>query len=134
MRILAVVLVLGLFLAGCAQTGGTGTPQENTSTPSPPSGNASGGGNGGTAEPAKTVTVKIQGFAFNPAEVPVTQGDTVEWVNEDGAPHTVQSAGFESGTLAQGEKFSHTFTGAPGDYAYSCGIHASMHGKVTVIK
>ena len=134
MRILAIVLVLGLFLAGCAQTGGTGSPQENTSTPAPPAGNASGGGDGGAQGQAKTVTVKIQGFALNPAELSVRQGDTVEWVNEDAAMHTVKSAGFESGTLAQGEKFSHTFTAAPGDYAYSCGIHASMHGKVTVVK
>jgi len=122
MRILAIVLVLGLFLAGCAQTGGTGTPPGNQT------GGASEGGS------AKTFAVKIQGFAFNPADISVSQGDTVEWVNEDGAPHTVKFAGFESGTLAQGEKFSHTFTEAPGDYAYSCGIHPSMHGKVAVVK
>jgi plastocyanin len=133
MKILAIVLVLGLVLAGCAQTGNPGTPSGNATSPTPPAGNAS-GGSGIPAGPGNTVTVKIQGFAFNPADVSVSQGDTVEWVNEDGAPHIVKFAGFESGTLAQGGKFSHTFTEGPGEYPYSCAIHASMLGKVTVTK
>ena len=134
MKILAIALLLGLILAGCAQTGNAGTPSGNATPHTLPAGNASGGGNGVPTGTAKTVAVKIQGFAFSPADVSVSRGDTVEWVNEDAAPHTIKSAGFESGTLGQGEKFSHTFTEAPGEYPYSCGIHASMHGKVTVTK
>jgi plastocyanin len=134
MRLLALLLVFGLLFAGCAQTGGTGAVGNGTQSgnATAPSGNGSGAGPGtGTA---KTVAVNIQGFAFNPADVAVKQGDTVEWTNEDGAPHTIKASVFESGTLGQGATFSHTFSEAPGEYPYSCGIHPSMHGRVTVTK
>jgi plastocyanin len=134
MRMLVFIMVLGLLLAGCAQTGGTGTGGNGAQSGniSPLAGNVSGAGSGsGTA---KTVEVNIQGFAFNPAEVTVKQGDTVKWTNGDSVPHTVKASGFVSGTLGQGETYSHTFSEAPGEYAYSCGIHTSMHGKVTVTK
>jgi plastocyanin len=45
--------------------------------------------------------------------------------------HTWTGSGWDSGDLANGASFSHTFT-APGTYAFHCNIHPSMTGSVTV--
>ena len=81
----------------------------------------------------KLIPVLIQGFKFVPADVTVKVGDTVIWTNEDSAPHTVESSdgALKSDELSKGDKFTYTFTKA-GKYEYSCGIHTSMHGSVTV--
>ena len=78
-----------------------------------------------------TVEVKIAGFAFSPAELPVKVGTTVKWTNEDSAPHTVAGSGWGSDTLNKGQSFSYTFTSA-GTFAYQCGVHPNMKATVTV--
>jgi plastocyanin len=77
--------------------------------------------------------VTIQGFAFRPAELSIGVGTTVQWTNQDGAPHQVES---DDGTLAgpvmgTGATFSFTF-GTPGRITYHCAIHPSMNGVVVV--
>lgn len=75
------------------------------------------------------VTVKISNFQFTPKEVTVAAGTTVEWVDEVGR-HTVEAddGSFKSETLADGAKFSHTFTKA-GKYPYHCSFHGDKGGK-----
>ena len=83
---------------------------------------------------AADASVSIANFAFAPASVSVNAGDTVTWTNNDaGVPHTATADGgaFNSGTLASGASFSHTFTAA-GTFAYHCNIHPSMTGTVVV--
>lgn len=131
MKALIAILILSIFLLGCTQpqSSGSGT---SVSAPQP---NATGsGGSSGTGSPgaASTATVKISGFAFLPAEITVKQGDTVAWANEDDAPHIVAGSFFESPSLRKGESYTHIFTEAPGEYAYTCKIHPSMSGKVIV--
>jgi plastocyanin len=77
--------------------------------------------------------VTISGFAFSPATLNISIGTTVTWTNEDSVNHTVTSpsAGFDSGTLANGTTFSHTFNAA-GDFEYHCTIHSSMVGHIIV--
>ena len=66
-------------------------------------------------------------------------GDTVEWTNQDSASHTTTSGtggrfddiGWNSPTLSTGESFSHTFDQA-GTFTYTCRIHPSMSGTITV--
>jgi plastocyanin len=86
-------------------------------------------------QPAQPVTasnmVTIKNFAFSPASLTIKAGTTVTWTNQDSASHTISSASFSSGNLATGDKFQFTFTN-PGTYAYSCGIHPSMQGTITV--
>jgi len=81
------------------------------------------------ARAAATVTVKVSSFQFTPKTVTVAVGGTVEWVNEGGR-HTVEAddGSFKSETLADGAKFSHTFTKA-GTYAYHCSFHGDKGGK-----
>ena len=79
------------------------------------------------------VKVSIKDFKFAPADVTVKVGDSVEWTNEDSAPHTVESSDgtVKSDELSNGDSFKFTFAKA-GKYDYICGIHKSMHGSVTV--
>ncbi len=119
MKRLIALLVFGLLLAGCTQYGNTTPPGGQNTTPP---------GNG------STVTVHISNFAFSPAEITVKEGQTVIWVNDDSVPHSVKFGSFASPTFPKGGTFQHTFTEAPGDYAYTCGVHPSMAGKVTLTK
>ena len=89
----------------------------------------------GSIEMARAAThaVAIADFAFSPATLTITAGDTVTWTNEDPVVHTATSTtgAFDSGDLAQGESFSLTFT-TPGTYAYLCTPHPSMTGQIVV--
>jgi plastocyanin len=79
-------------------------------------------------------TVLIVYRAYQPSQLTVLVGQTVTWRNSGLGPHTVTAdAGqFDSGTLQAGTTFSYTFS-APGSYAYSCTVHPTMHGSVTVL-
>jgi plastocyanin len=79
--------------------------------------------------------VSIPGFEFSPANLTINEGDVVTWTNDHTINHTTTSADggveWDSGTLAPGESFSHTFT-TSGSYDYLCTIHPSMTGNITV--
>ncbi len=74
-------------------------------------------------------------LTYSPASITVVIGvnNTVTWVNEDGVLHTVTATGgsFDSGTMAAGASWSHTFT-TPGTYSYVCTFHSWMKGTITV--
>jgi plastocyanin len=78
--------------------------------------------------------VQIVYRAYQPAELTVLAGQTVTWKNSGLGPHTVTSdtGQFDSGALQAGGSFSYTFS-TPGTFDYSCTIHPTMHGKVTVL-
>jgi plastocyanin len=61
------------------------------------------------------------------------EGTTVTWANQEAVPHTVTAVdgGFHSGTLEQGDAFSHTFD-ATGAFAYVYAFHPGMTGTITV--
>ncbi len=79
-----------------------------------------------------TKSVAIKGFAFDPVDITVKQGDTVVWTNEDPAPHTVKFDFTVSQMLNKGDTFTYTFK-EKGTFEYVCGIHPFMKAKVTVI-
>jgi plastocyanin len=88
----------------------------------------------GTSEPAgETVTVRIDGMRFDPQNITVKPGTTVTWVHGSQMPHTISgnADGMRSGTLYNGQEFSHTFS-ATGRYSYVCDLHPSMRGSVVV--
>ena len=84
-------------------------------------------------QPQSSVSIDIQGFAFNPAKVTIPVGTTITWTNKDSAPHTVTSrnGAFNSGALDRGQTFQFTFN-APGTFDYFCSIHPSMTATVVV--
>lgn len=82
------------------------------------------------AEPVQTrITVKISNFKFEPQEVNISAGITVEWIDETGR-HTVEAddGSFKSDTMTAGGRFEHKFD-TPGVYPYFCAYHGEKHGK-----
>jgi plastocyanin len=91
--------------------------------------------------------VGMQSRQYEPKELTVPAGTTVEWTNNEAIPHSVTaddgsfdshpSCGGDGGTcLKQGEKFRQTFS-KPGTYPYFCHIHGAkggggMSGVITV--
>lgn len=84
--------------------------------------------------------VWMVGNTFNVSNLEVSEGTTVTWTNQSSVNHTVTSGSrngddagdlFDSGNLAPGETFSHTFEDA-GNYDYFCEIHPGMAAEVTV--
>jgi plastocyanin len=79
--------------------------------------------------------VDIADFSFTPSTLEVRVGDTLTWTNNDGVPHTVTQdpagSGFQSGSIASGGSFSHTFEDA-GAFAYFCEFHPNMTGTIVV--
>lgn len=119
----AGAMASGLLLAAC-----------NNST-------AYGGGGGGCTPTATQVC--MANLAFSPANLTITHGTAVTWMNGDGVQHTVTSSStstdaFNSGQLGGGATFSHTFNTA-GTYHYYCQNHGAdgnpptgMSGTITV--
>jgi plastocyanin len=81
----------------------------------------------------RAVAADIRGFVFEPATIQATVGQKVTWTNHDPAQHTVtqEGGGFDSGTMASGVAFTHTFD-QPGEYRYICALHPGMKGTVVV--
>ena len=69
----------------------------------------------------------------------IRAGDTVEWINRDGLPHTVTSRDdpptLNSGLIQGNNLFGHTFPEQPNDseIGYFCAVHPNMApGRVVV--
>jgi plastocyanin len=86
---------------------------------------------GAQQEDPGVVRVSIQDGFFDPADIVVAPGTTVEWVNEGNNPHSViaDDGQFDSGLLNPGDSFRVTFFGQ-GTLTYHCS--PSMAGSVTV--
>src|SRR5262249_8956899 len=83
---------------------------------------------------AQTHKVDIQNMQFNPASLTIAKGDSVEWTNRMGFPHTVKPDNDEfpgSGPIGPNKTFLHLFDTA-GAVAYHCEIHPQMKAKVVV--
>ena len=80
--------------------------------------------------------VAIVDYDFTPNTITINAGETVTWVNADGADHWVVSAptspaSFDLGRQRPGADVSHTFK-TPGSYPYFCNLHNYMKGLVVV--
>ena len=83
--------------------------------------------------------VFIRNFAFHPHTLHVPAGTRVTWVNCEPAaieahtstPDDNAADTWNSGTIAPGESFAHTFT-APGTNGYFCIPHPHMIGAIIV--
>lgn len=81
-----------------------------------------------------THRVTIDATSFEPANLTIRAGDSVVWMNRDVIPHTATAAGgkgFDSGTLAMGDAWKHTFETA-GDVRYICSFHPTMKGRIKI--
>jgi plastocyanin len=82
---------------------------------------------------AASITVTLTSSSVSPNPLTINVGDTVTWVNGDGANHMIMSSdgSFNSPVLAAGQNFSNTFQ-TPGTYTYYCMFHPSVTGTITV--
>ena len=84
---------------------------------------------------AQTAEVDIKEYKYHPAELKIKVGTTVKWINnEKRVSHSILFAGpggFESDRIFPGESWQRVFD-KPGTYAYSCGPHPEMKGKIEV--
>ena len=92
-----------------------------------------GGGAGSRSSTSVTYTVTIAAVAFQPADLTISLGDSVEWVNRDPFSHdaTATSGSFESAEIEPEESFRFT-PAAAGDYSYFCTRHPTMRAVVRV--
>ncbi|MCA9953439.1 MAG: hypothetical protein H6657_20805 [Ardenticatenaceae bacterium] len=77
-----------------------------------------------------TIEAFLQNFTFAPANLTITAGTEVVWLNQDGAPHNIT---FVDGSVASenffnGESFATTFA-EPGSYLIYCTLHGSPDGS-----
>src|SRR6185437_6918102 len=77
--------------------------------------------------------VIIKQMHFEPPELTVNAGDTVEWKNEDIFAHTVtaDNGSFDSGLIAPGSSWSTVIQGQ-GTIGYHCRPHPNMAAKLVV--
>lgn len=89
--------------------------------------------------PANAPEVKIEATQFGTPEVRVKVGETVKWVNADGATHNVHfrrgpakgAANAQGPTLNEGDAYVVKFA-EKGTYEYIDTLHSTMKGKIIV--
>ena len=77
--------------------------------------------------------VSIANFAFIPGDLMIAAGESIEWTNDDGAPHGLLFKDGADGAalMLPGATFTRRFD-RPGSYEYACSIHPYMTAKITV--
>src|SRR5262245_7578872 len=104
LRLALIPLVLSFAMA-CGDD--DNNPSPTSPTPTPPSGTTA-------SVSIPTGAESLGNRAYSPAEVAITPGTTVTWMNNDSTAHTSTSNSgvFNSGTIAAGGQFSFTFQNA----------------------
>ena len=89
-----------------------------------------------SSEPERTPPelhqVVISSMKFNPAELTIKRGDTVEFVNQDLVVHDITQdpdKTWSSSKLAHGQSYKITLREST---PYFCSIHPVMKGRITV--
>jgi plastocyanin len=82
---------------------------------------------------ATTHTIVIKAMRYQPDQLEVRAGDTVEWKNEDIVAHTVtaRDKSFDSGKIAPGSSWKLTVKKAS-TIDYGCIPHPNMKGRLVV--
>lgn len=136
--ILATTAAL-LLLGACSGGGATSAPAASEAAPSvaasePAASEPAAGGAACTPSTAAgEVSVAIADFAFNPADITATVGQTVTFTNNDSAPHTatLDDDSCTTENLNEGDSGGLTFSAA-GTYPFHCNVHPNMKGTITV--
>ena len=147
---LALVVILALVpLAGCGDDDESSGGDSGAESGSVYGGSDSGGdsaaaedeaaagedaGAAGGGEAPDAASVEIVEFAYDPVDVRVSVGGTVEWTNSDSAPHTATASddNFDTGSLDKGDAAKITFDEA-GTFKYICTFHPFMNATVEVV-
>ena len=78
-------------------------------------------------------TITIHDFAFVPADITVSRGDTIVWSNADFVPHTAtaRDGAWDSKSI-DGSSAWRTVASAAGRHQYYCVFHPTMKAAVVV--
>jgi plastocyanin len=119
-------LVVLLSLSSCSQNPKATTSQPMTMQNQPKEQSQS-------SQKKADVTVKIRNFKFEPANLAIAVGKTVQFINLDEEPHTATATdgAFNSKALDTNQTWNYTATKL-GTYPYICSIHPFMKGTLTV--
>jgi plastocyanin len=138
--VLAFALFAVFALSACASAQEGPVDTGNTAPSPAPAGSApaasapaAGGGGCTTSSEAGGVSAGIENFAFTPAEVTASVGETITWTNADSAAHTVtlDDGACDTGNIAQNASAGLVFDAA-GSYPFHCKIHPNMTGTITI--
>lgn len=82
----------------------------------------------------KTVEVTIEHFAFSPAEIAVSEGDTIVFLNKDIVAHTATATdkSWTTGEIAHGVSARVTLPANAGA-EYFCTLHPVMKGRLILV-
>jgi plastocyanin len=126
MRRLLPLALIAMAIAGCGSN-------EPSSKPKPTA--AATATAMTTSKPSAPAAVEVKNFDYAPATLKVKAGTRVTWRNDDATNHTVTFSGGgaprDIDNLAERARATRTFTRA-GTFAYVCGFHPNMHGRVVV--
>jgi plastocyanin len=75
--------------------------------------------------------VTMKDILFTPANLVISPGTIVTWINDDSVKHIIHFETFKSDELDPGGTFEHTFKNE-GTYNYYCSLNPIMKGKITV--
>jgi plastocyanin len=133
LTLLLALAALALFAAGCGgddddeTTPAVTTPEAATGA----TGDQAAGGGGATS-------VSMTEFEFDPSDLTVSDGDTIEVTNDGELPHnlTVEGAAIATEDIEPGASEELTISATPGEFEFVCtiGDHAAqgMEGTLTV--
>ncbi|MDF5731581.1 MAG: cupredoxin family copper-binding protein [Rhizonema sp. PD38] len=128
LAVIAAVLAIVLHFSGCTSQSTQPSNQSNvTAVPKVKQQNQNSGQQANS-------TAKIHNFKFEPANLKIHVGETIQFINSDEEPHTVtaQDGSFDSKAIDKDEAWIYTFT-KTGKNPYICAIHPFMKGTVTVM-
>ena len=124
---ISLLAIVAITAAGCGGDSSTASKATPTAT-------ATAAATAKT-KPSAPATVVIKNFDYAPATLKVKAGTRVTWRNDDATNHTVTFSGGgaprEIGNLGERARATRTFTRV-GTFAYICGFHPNMHGRVVV--
>jgi plastocyanin len=126
------VLVLAACSSGGATTAPTAPAAPSAQATAEPS-QAAGGAPCSESAAAGEIAVAIEGFAFNPADITASVGQTITFTNGDSAPHTatLDDGSCSTPNIGNGGSDGLTFTTA-GTYPFHCKVHPNMKGTITI--
>lgn len=141
-KVLVLLLIVALLAiaSGCSQPPAPAERQPATPVPAKTTPRAA----SPTYLPATTIpvptnppsvsdnTITISKLTFNPSQYTVKTGANVRWVNNDDKIHRLKFLdGIQSQIIGVGQSYTRSFD-KPGIYDYTCTLHPSMQGTITV--
>ena len=88
---------------------------------------------GSPASPAGTIQpISMKGIAFEPKQVTVHVGDTLEWANQDIVAHSATAKDKSWDVNVLPSKSGRLVMKAAGTFDYICRYHPNMTGEVIV--